>query len=69
MVRGVIAGAWASIFGALIAAFLVLESGQIPASVDTRPGVLEGWAASSFLEATPQNRRPRASSEVLARAR
>jgi thiosulfate dehydrogenase len=59
MVRGFIAGIFASILVAFIGAYVLLQSGLIPANADAKPGGLELWAASKSLDATLRNQAPK----------
>ena len=59
MVRGFIAGIFASILVAFIGAYALLQSGLIPANADAKPGGLELWAASKSLDATLRNQAPK----------
>lgn len=64
MVRGFIIGIIASIVIALIGAYVVLQSGLIPANADAQPGGLELWAAGKSLDATLRNQAPKRSNPV-----
>lgn len=58
MVRGFIAGVIATIVVALIAGYILLQSGLIPANADAKPGGLEMWVAGTSLHATLRNQAP-----------
>lgn len=58
MVRGFVAGVIAAILMALVAGYLLLQSGFIPANADAKPGGLELWAAGTSLNATLRNQAP-----------
>jgi len=53
-----IAGVAATIVVGLIAAYLILESGLIPANADAQPGGFELWAAGTSLSATLRHEAP-----------
>lgn len=52
MLRGLIVGALATVLVAILAAYLAVVSGVIPANADGPPLPLEEWAASTSLDAT-----------------
>lgn len=56
--RGFIAGVVAVIVIGLIAVYLVLRSGLIPANADAKPGGFELWAANTSLEGTLRKKAP-----------
>lgn len=58
MIRGLVAGVIATILIALVAGFLMLKSGFIPANADAKPGGLELWVAGTSLDATLRNQAP-----------
>lgn len=58
MVRGFVAGVIATIVIALVAGYLLLRSGFIPANADAKPGGLELWAAGTSLDATLSRQAP-----------
>ena len=64
MVRGFIMGVIATILVALVAGYLLLRSGFIPANADAQPGGLELWAAGTSLDATLQRQAPRGPNPV-----
>lgn len=64
MVRGFIAGVIASLLVAIIGAYLLLQSGLIPANADGKPGGLELWAAGTSLNATLRNQAPKQANPV-----
>lgn len=64
MVRGFVAGIVTSIIVALVGAYLILQSGLIPANADGKPGGLELWAASTSLSATLRNQAPKGPNPV-----
>lgn len=65
MVRAFIAGIVATIVVAIIAAYLLLQSGLIPANADAKPGGLELWAAGTSLNATLRNQAPKQADPVV----
>lgn len=64
MVRGFIAGIVATILVAIIGAYLLLQSGLIPANADAKPGGLELWAAGTSLNATLRSQAPKQTNPV-----
>lgn len=58
MIRGFVAGVIVTIIVALIAGYLLLRSGFIPANADAQPGGLELWAAGTSLDATLSRQAP-----------
>lgn len=64
MIRGFIAGIIASILVALLGAYVVLQSGLIPANADAKPGGLELWAAGKSLQATLRKEAPKGPNPV-----
>ncbi len=50
--RGFIAGIAAVVLLELLGAFLIFQSGLVPANADAKPGGLELWAANTSLTAT-----------------
>lgn len=62
--RGFIAGVVTVVFVGLIAAYLLLRSGVIPANADAKPGGLELWAANTSLSATLQRDAPKGPNPV-----
>lgn len=64
MVRGFIAGIVVSILVAIVGAYLILQSGLIPANADAEPGGLELWAAGTSLNATLRNQAPKQANPV-----
>jgi len=58
MLRGLITGIVLTIVVGAAGAYLVLRSGLIPASADTKPGTLETWAADMALKATVERQAP-----------
>ena len=59
MARGFIAGILVAIIVALVAAYVLLQSGLIPANADAKPGGLELWAAGKSLDATLRSQAPK----------
>lgn len=59
MIRGFAVGVIATILIALIAGYLLLQSGFIPANADASPGGFELWAAGTSLDATLRNQAPK----------
>ena len=64
MVRGFVMGVIATILVALVAGYLLLRSGFIPANADAQPGGLELWAAGTSLDATLQRQAPKGPNPV-----
>ncbi len=64
MVKGVVVGAVAAVVAGLLVAYLVLQSGLIPANADARPGGLELWAAGTSLDATLRREAPKGPNPV-----
>lgn len=65
MVRGFIAGMIATILVGAICAYLLLQSGFIPANADAKPGGLELWAAGTSLNATLRSQAPKQANPVV----
>lgn len=65
MIRGFIAGIAATILVAIIGAYLLLQSGLIPANADAKPGGLELWAAGTSLNATLRSQAPKQANPVV----
>ena|SRR5947209_11994649 len=59
MVRGFVAGVIGAILIALVAGYLLLQSGFIPANADAKAGGLELWVAGTSLNATLRNQAPK----------
>jgi mono/diheme cytochrome c family protein len=57
--RGFIAGIGVAIVVALVGAYILLQSGLIPANADALPGGLEIWAANTSLNATLEREAPK----------
>jgi thiosulfate dehydrogenase len=64
MVRGFATGVITTIVIALVAGYLLLQSGFIPANADTKPGGLELWVAGTSLDATLRNSAPKGANPV-----
>jgi mono/diheme cytochrome c family protein len=64
MVRGFITGVIISFLVALIGAYVLLQSGLIPANADAEPGGIELWAAGTSLNATLRNQAPKQANPV-----
>lgn len=64
MVRGFITGVIATILIATIGAYLLLQSGLVPANADAKPGGLELWAAGTSLDATLRKQAPNQTNPV-----
>ncbi len=62
--RGFIAGVVTVIVIGLIAGFVLLQSGLIPANADGKPGGLELWAADTSLTATLRREAPKQANPV-----
>lgn len=58
MIRGFVAGIIATILVALVAGYLLLRSGFIPANADAKPGGPELWVARTSLDATLRSQAP-----------
>jgi len=58
MIRGFVAGVVGTILIALLAGYLLLRSGFIPANADAQPGGLELWVAGTSLDATLRDQAP-----------
>jgi len=52
MLKGIVSGVALALAVALFSAYLLLQSGLVPANADAKPGRLETWMASTSLEAT-----------------
>lgn len=59
MVKGFIVGVILTIAIALLAGYLSLQYGVIPANADTKPGPIERWAAGTSLDATLEREAPK----------
>ena len=64
MIRGFIAGIIATILIVLVAGYLLLQSGFIPANADAKPGGLELWAAGTSLDATLRKQAPNVANPI-----
>lgn len=62
--RGFIAGVATVVIVGLIAAYLLVQSGVIPANADGKPGGLELWAANTSLSATLRREAPKGPNPV-----
>jgi mono/diheme cytochrome c family protein len=62
--RGFIAGIAATLVVGLIAVYILLRSGLIPANADAKPGGLELWVASTSLDATLRRDAPKGPNPV-----
>jgi mono/diheme cytochrome c family protein len=62
--RGFIAGIAATLVVGLIAVYMLLRSGLIPANADAKPGGLELWVASMSLDATLRRDAPKGPNPV-----
>ena len=62
--RGFIGGVVAIIVIGLIGAYVLLQSGLIPANADAKPGGLELWAANTSLSATLRSQAPKGPNPV-----
>ena len=58
MVKGLITGVVLTVVVALLAAYLLVRSGLIPANADTKPSKLETWMARTSLNATLSRKAP-----------
>jgi mono/diheme cytochrome c family protein len=59
MIRGFVARIVAAILIGLVAGYLLLRSGFIPANADAQPGGLELWIAGTSLDATVSRQAPK----------
>ena len=64
MIRGFFAGVIGTILIALLAGYLLLRSGIIPANADAQPGGLEVWIAGTSLDATLSHQAPKGPNPV-----
>jgi mono/diheme cytochrome c family protein len=64
MARGFIAGVVATVLIAMVAGFVLLKSGLIPANADAKPGGLELWIAGTSLDATLGKEAPKGPNPV-----
>lgn len=64
MLRGIIVGVVATIVLGLLAGYLVIRSGLVPANADAEPGGLELWAAGTSLNATLGREAPKGPNPV-----
>jgi len=62
--RGFLVGVIATILIIVIAGYVVLRSGLVPANADAKPGGLELWAAGTSLGATLQRDAPKGANPV-----
>jgi len=62
--RGFLVGVVATIVVILIAGYIVLRSGLVPANADAKPGGLELWAAGTSLDATLERHAPKGPNPV-----
>ena len=59
MLKGMVLGVALTLVVALICAYLLVQSGLIPANADAKPGWLETWMASTSLDATLRRDAPK----------
>lgn len=64
MLKGIILGVLGTVVAGLVAAYLLLQSGLIPANADAKPGWLELWMARTSLRATLQRYAPKGPNPV-----
>lgn len=64
MLKGIILGVLGTVVAGLVAAYLLLQSGLIPANADAQPGWLELWMARTSLRATLQRDAPKGPNPV-----
>ena len=64
MVRGFIAGVATAVVVAIVGAYVLLQSGLIPANADAQPSSLETWLAGTSLTATLRREAPTESNPV-----
>jgi thiosulfate dehydrogenase len=65
MLKGAAIGIIIAIFAALVAGYIALRSGIIPANADASPGALERFIAGTSLRATLQDESPREPNPIL----
>jgi thiosulfate dehydrogenase len=59
MLKAFIAGIVVTIAAAVAGAYLLLQSGRIPANADATPSLIETWAANTSLDATLTREAPK----------
>ena len=64
MIKGLITGIILTIAAALLAGYIVLENGVIPANADAKPSSIERWAAGTSLRATLEREAPKTPNPV-----
>jgi len=64
MLKGVISGVALTVAVAVVAAYVLVQSGLIPANADAAPGALETWMARTSLEATLRRDAPKQANPV-----
>lgn len=58
MLKGIVIGMLATLAGALLAAYIFISLGGMPANADAKPSRLEKWAARKSLRATIRREAP-----------
>jgi mono/diheme cytochrome c family protein len=64
MFKGVVSGVALSVAVAIVASYVLVRSGLIPANADATPGALETWVARTSLDATLRRDAPRQANPV-----
>lgn len=64
MLKGLVAGFLLTVAAALLAGYLLLAGGRIPANADATPGRLETWMAGTSLDATLAREAPKGANPV-----
>jgi thiosulfate dehydrogenase len=64
MIRGFVVGVVVAIFVLVLAGYLIVRSGVIPANADSKPGPFEYFIAGTSLRATLENEAPREANPV-----
>ncbi len=64
MLKGLVAGFLLTVAAALLAGYLLLVGGRIPANADATPGRLETWMAGTSLDATLAREAPKDANPV-----
>ena len=64
MIKGLVLGIALTIAAAILAGYLVIQIGLIPANADTKPGPIERWAAGTSLRATLAREAPKTPNPV-----
>ncbi len=64
MLKAFVAGIIVAIVVAVVAAYIVLQTGVVPANADAAPGAVETWAAKTSLRATLEREAPKIANPV-----